>query len=201
MARWNYLYRFFSFARSEGRVFLARHCPQAALGVCMGQRTHYPGLGNSRQLWRTKWMARVEDKNGLHGSVAFNLLVLSLPHLPACLEKCPICPFHLKLLELHIKTELIPPSPFSSTLHTFIPLPYHSYYERQRVSSFGIKVISLKQGEAQSLISQTLPSFIDLWRYFCFESTVLFFVCLFIFTSSLFPGFYIGALLQIYTQH
>lgn len=37
-------------------------------------------LGNTRQLWRTKWMARVEDKNWLHGLVAYNFLVLSLPH-------------------------------------------------------------------------------------------------------------------------
>lgn len=44
-------------------------------------------LGNTRQLWRTKWMARVEDKNWLHGLVAFNFLVLSLPHPSSLLRE------------------------------------------------------------------------------------------------------------------
>lgn len=59
-------------------------------GVGMGQSVQTPlarMLGNTRQLWRTKWMARVEDKNWLHGLVAFNFLVLSLPHPSSLLRE------------------------------------------------------------------------------------------------------------------
>lgn len=145
-------------------------------------------LGNSRRLWRTKWMARVEDKNWLHGLVAFNILVLSLPHSRACLEKCPMCSFHLKLLELHSKSELIPPPLFSNALHTFTPLPYHDYWERQTALSFNIKCGLPRTGTSTKFNLSDPSQFCRCLEYFCFESTVVFY---FLFLSVLFFFFFL----------
>lgn len=163
----------------------------------MGQSGQSPlarVLGNTRQLWRTKWMARVEDKNWLHGLVAFNFLVLSLPH-PSSL--------------LRGMSHLLPPSQAvraaqQSWAHSSFPVLQHSPYiysttiQRllvERILCFNLKSDVTRTGRSTTF-SMSDPS------RFC-RSLEMFLISIYrvgIFTSLLFSGLHVGVSLQIYNQ-
>lgn len=167
------------------------------IGTGMGQSGQNPlarVLGNTRHLWRTKWMARVEDKNWLHGLVAFNFLVLSLPHPSSLLREM---------------SHLLPPSQAVRAAqqiwaHPSFPVLQHSPYIYsttiqwllvERVLCFNLKSDMTRTGRSTKF-SMSDPS------QFC-RSLEMFSILIYrvgIFTSLLFSGLHVGVSLQIYNQ-
>lgn len=153
-------------------------------------------LGNTRQLWRTKWMAGVEDKNWLHGLVAFNFLVLSLPHPSSLLREMP---------------HLLPPSQAVRAAqkiraHSSFPVLQHSPYIYsttmlwllvETVLCFNLKSDITRTGRSKkSSMSDPSPS------QFCrsLEMVLISIDRVGILTSLLFSVLHVGVSLQIYNQ-
>lgn len=165
--------------------------------MCMGQSGWDPlarVLGNARQLWRTKWMARVEDKTWLHGLVAFNFLVLSLSHPSSLLREMPHLP---------------PPSQAVRAAqqiwaHSSFPVLQHSPYIYsttipwllvETVSCFYLKSGLTRTGRSMKFdLSDPFQFCRSLEMFLIWIYRVVFF------TSLLFSGLYIGVALQIYNQ-
>lgn len=167
------------------------------IGMGMGQSGKNPlakVLGNMRQLWRTKWMARVEDKNWLHGLVAFNFLVLSLPHPSSLLREM---------------SHLLPPSQAVRAAqqiwaHSSFPALQHSPYIYSTTIQW-LLVETVLCFNFESKITRTGRStkfsLSDLFQ-FCW-SLEMFLIWIYrvgIFTSLLFSGLHVGVSLQIYNQ-
>lgn len=167
------------------------------IGTGMGQSGQNPlarVLGNTRQLWRTKWMAGVEDKNWLHGLVAFNFLVLSLPHPSSLLREMP---------------HLLPPSQAVRAAqqiwaHSSFPVLQHSPYIYsttilwllvETVLCFNLKSDYTRTGRSKKS-SMSDPS------QFCrsLEMVLISIYRMGILTSLLFSGLHVGVSLQIYNR-
>ena len=149
-------------------------------------------LGNARQLWRTKWMAKIEDKNWLHGLVSFNFLVLSLPHPSSLLREMPHLPPPSRAVRAAQQT----------WAHSCFPILQHFPYIYsttipwllvERVSRLNLKSELTRTGRSTKF-NLSDPSQ-------CCRSLEMLLIWIYrvgFFTSLLFSGLYIGVSLQIY---